>query len=344
MQYIRKRTFEILDIGERNDRLSRVIDTILITLISLNVISVILETLPSLQNTHQDFFDNFEVFSVLIFSIEYLARVWSAVENTGKGYGHPLWGRLRYMLTPMALIDLIVIMPLYLGYFLPVDLRFMRVLRLLRVFKLTRYSSSMSVLLKVLSDEARSIGAALFVLCMLVIMASSLTYLAEHKAQPEAFGSIPAAMWWAVITMTGVGYGDVTPITAMGKVLAAIISIISIGIVALPAGLLASGFSEALRQRRAHYEKLVEDVMVDGIITPDEEKKLKDSRADLGLNADEADIILDYNRSKQIEKETGRVVSNIEKEMKVALNNRCPHCGETVDWRLEKRKNNPPID
>lgn len=344
MQDIRKRTFEILDIGKRNDRLSRVIDTLLITLISLNVISVILETLPSLQNTHQVFFDGFEIFSVLIFSVEYLARVWSAVENTEKGYDHPFWGRLRYMLTPMALIDLIVIMPFYLGYFLPVDLRFMRVLRLLRVFKLTRYSSSMSVLLKVLSDEARSIGAALFVLCMLVIMASSLTYLAEHKAQPEAFGSIPAAMWWAVITMTGVGYGDVTPITAMGKVLAAIISIISIGIVALPAGLLASGFNEALRQRRAHYEKLVEDVMMDGIITPAEEKKLKDTRADLGLNADEADIIIDYSRSKQIEKETGRVVTNIEKEMKVALNNRCPHCGEKVDWRQEKRANNPPTD
>ena len=344
MQDIRKRTFEILDIGERSNRLSRVIDTMLITLISLNVISVILETLPSLQNTHQAFFNNFEIFSVLIFSIEYLARVWSAVENTGKGYGHPFWGRLRYMLTPMALIDLIVIMPFYLGYFLPVDLRFMRVLRLLRVFKLTRYSSSMSVLLKVLSDEARSIGAALFVLCMLVIMASSLTYLAEHKAQPEVFGSIPAAMWWAVITMTGVGYGDVTPITAIGKILAAIISIISIGIVALPAGLLASGFSEALRQRRAHYEKLVEDVMVDGIITPDEEEKLKDTRADLGLNVDEADIILGYSRSKQIEKETGRVVTNIEKEMKIALNNRCPHCGELVDWRQEKRKNNPAID
>lgn len=344
MQDIRKRTFEILDIGKRNDRLSRVIDTLLITLISLNVISVILETLPSLQNTHQVFFDGFEIFSVLIFSVEYLARVWSAVENTEKGYDHPFWGRLRYMLTPMALIDLIVIMPFYMGYFLPVDLRFMRVLRLLRVFKLTRYSSSMSVLLKVLSDEARSIGAALFVLCMLVIMASSLTYLAEHKAQPEAFGSIPAAMWWAVITMTGVGYGDVTPITAMGKVLAAIISIISIGIVALPAGLLASGFNEALRQRRAHYEKLVEDVMMDGIITPAEEKKLKDTRADLGLNADEADIIIDYSRSKQIEKETGRVVTNIEKEMKVALNNRCPHCGEKVDWRQEKRANNPPTD
>ena len=344
MQALRKRTFEILDTGKTKDRLSRIIDIILITLISLNVISVILETLPLLQNKYQIFFDYFETISVLIFSIEYLARVWSAVENTEKDYSHPIKGRLRYMLTPMALIDLIVIMPLYLSYFLAIDLRFMRVLRLLRVFKLTRYSSSMSLLLKVLSEESRSIGAALFVLCMLVIMASCFTYLAEHKAQPETFGSIPAAMWWAVITMTGVGYGDVTPITATGKILAAIISVISIGIVALPAGLLASGFSEALRQRRAHYEKLVEEIMTDGVITAAEEKKLKETRAELGLNADEADIIFNDSRNRQVEKETSRVVTDIEKEIKVALNNRCPHCGESVDWRQEKRKNRTTLD
>jgi len=238
----------------------------------------------------------------------------------------------------MALIDLIVIMPLYIGFFFTIDLRFMRALRLLRVFKLTRYSSSMTVLLKVLSDEAKSIGAAFFVLCMLIIMASSLTYLAEHEAQPEAFSSIPAAMWWAIITMTSVGYGDVVPVTIMGKVLASIISIISIGIVALPAGLLASGFSEAIRQRRAHYEKLVEDVMEDGIITPSEEQLLKETQINLGLSIDDADIILDANRNKQIEIETLKDVHDFEKDMKVALDNKCPHCGEAVDWRHEKRK------
>lgn len=338
MQNIRKRTFEILDIGEKDDRLSRIVDILLIVLISLNVLSVILETLPSLQNNYQSLFDRFEIVSVIIFSIEYLARVWCSVEHTGRDYSHPFWGRLRYMLTPMALIDLVVIMPLYLGLFLTVDLRFMRVLRLLRIFKLTRYSSSMALLLQVLADEAKSIGAALFVLCMLVIMASSLTYLAEHEAQPEAFSSIPAAMWWAIITMTSVGYGDVTPITAMGKVLASVISIISIGIVALPAGILASGFSEAVRRRRSHFEKLVEDVIEDGVITADEQQILKDTQETLGLCAEEAEIILDTSRNKQKEKESGNVVNSIEKEMKIALNNQCPHCGKAVDWRLEKRK------
>ena len=336
MQNLRKRTFSVLNTGEKEDRLSRVFDLFLITLISLNVLSVILETLPSLQNQYQSFFNSFEVISVIIFSVEYFTRIWSAVENTEKDYSHPLWGRLRYMLTPMALIDLIVIMPLYLGLFLSVDLRFMRVLRLLRVFKLTRYSSSMSLLLKVLSDEAKSIGAALFVLCMLIIMASSLTYLAEHEAQPEAFSSIPAAMWWAIITMTSVGYGDVTPITVMGKVLASIISIISIGIVALPAGLLASGFSEALRQRRAHFEKIVDDVMEDGLITPDEEKTLKDTQINLGLDEDEVEIILDTSRNKLLERETVKVVNEIEQEIESVISNQCPHCGKKVNLHLKK--------
>jgi len=337
IQNIRKRAFNVLEIGEKGDRLSRIIDILLISLISLNVLSVILETLPSLQNKYQLFFDRFEFFSVCIFSIEYFARAWSAVESSDKDYTHPFWGRLRYMLTPMALIDLIVILPFYLGMFLPLDLRFMRVLRLLRVFKLTRYSSSMSLLLQVLADEAKSIGAALFILFIMIIMASSLIYLAEHEAQPEAFNSIPASMWWSVITMTSIGYGDVIPITVVGKVLASIIGVISIGIVALPAGLLASGFSEALRQRRAHYEKLVDNVLKDGVISPIEEKELKDTQESLGLSKDEADLILDSSQNKQVEKEIGKVVTDLEKEMKVALNNECPHCGKPVDWRQEKR-------
>jgi len=332
MNTIRKRTFEILDNGVRGDRFSQIADILLIILISLNVLSVILETLPSLQGKYDVFFRNFEIISVSIFSIEYLTRIWCSIENTDKNYKHPILGRLRYMITPMALIDLIVILPLYLGYFFAIDLRFMRALRLLRVFKLTRYSSSMSVLLKVLSDEARSIGAAFFILFMLVIIASSLIYLAEHDAQPDVFSSIPSAMWWAIITMTSVGYGDVVPITSIGKILASVISIISIGIIALPAGLLASGFSEALRVRRAHYEKLVENAMEDGVITSDEEQLLKDTQENLGLNPDDVDIILDKNRNKLIEKEALKKVESFEDEVKTVLDN-CPHCGKFINQR-----------
>ena len=337
MQKIRKRAFEVLDIGARGDRLSRFVDIFLICLISLNVLSVILETLPFLQNRYLFLFSGFETFSVIIFSFEYVTRVWCSIENPETDHNHPFWGRLRYMLTPMALIDLIVILPFYLTLFFTVDLRFMRVLRLLRVFRLTRYSSSMSLLLTVLKDEAKSIGAALFVLCMLIIMASSLTYLAEHKAQPEAFKSIPHAMWWAIITMTSVGYGDVTPVTVLGKMLASVISIISVGLVALPAGILASGYSEAIRQRRVQFEKVVDDALEDGVITPEEELELQESRETLGLDPAEAETIFESSRNRKIDKEIGQMISVAEREMKTALNNRCPHCGKVVDWRHEKR-------
>ena len=174
---------------------------------------------------------------------------------------------------------------------------------------------------------------------MLIIIASSLTFLAEHEAQPEVFSSIPAAMWWAIITMTSVGYGDVVPITVLGKVLASIISIVSIGIVALPAGLLASGFSEAIRQRRAHYEKLVDDVLEDGVITADEEQVLRQTQKSLGLKEEEAEIILGSSRHKHMEKETGKEVEkemhdiqDIKEEMKAVIDDKCPHCGKPVNW------------
>lgn len=330
MQSIRKRTFEVLDVAKKGDRLSVIMDVLLISLISLNVLSLILETLPSMKHEYKNFFDGFEMVSVIIFSVEYIARVWSSVENSGRNFKHPVWGRIRYMFTPMAMIDLIVIMPLYLGLFFTVDLRFMRVLRLLRVFKLTRYSASMSLLLQVLADELKSIGAALFVLCMLIIMASSLIYLAEHAVQPDKFSSIPAAMWWAIVTMTSVGYGDVVPVTVMGKILASIISIISIGIVALPAGLLASGFSEAIRQRRESYEKLLDDVMEDGVITAAEQQILEDKQEQLGLKPEEVETLFDNNLHKQ--KDIERIIDTeiFDSELKEDLIARCPHCGKTL--------------
>ena len=196
------------------------------------------------------------------------------------------------MLTPMQLLDLIVIAPFYLVFFVQVDLRMLRVLRLLRVFRLTRYSSSMGFLLQVLREEGRNIGAALFVLLLLIIMAASLTYLVEQDAQPVAFGSIPAALWWAVVTMTTVGYGDVVPITVMGRIFGAIIGIISVGMVALPAGLLASGFSEALRRRRSAFEQVVGEALEDGVIDSDERVRIRETQRELGLTKEEAEAIL----------------------------------------------------
>lgn len=324
---LRQRTHEVLDISLPHDKVGRTVDMMLIALIGFNVIAVIFESLPNLSPAWRQFFYWFEVFSVFIFTIEYFLRVWSAIDDDEVDYSHPILGRLRYMLTPMALIDLFVILPFYLGFFVSFDLRFLRVLRLLRIFKLTRYSSSMSLLLNVLRDEGRAIGAALFVLMLMIVMTASLTFLAEHKAQPQAFGSIPAAMWWAVITMTTVGYGDVVPITIMGKIMGAIIGILGIGMVALPAGLLSSGFSNELHRRRKEYSDKVGEALKDGVLTAEEEEDLKEAQEDLGIDAEDAKEIL--NTGLRIHGESV---------------GKCPHCGEPLlvhDRRASDRKGRP---
>lgn len=243
----KRRLRQILVIGVPNDRVSWLFDLTLFVLIFANAAAVILESVPTIAAAYQGWFDAFEFVSVLIFSVEYGFRVWlSAVVGAPHS---PLVQRLRYMVTPMALIDLIAILPFYLSIFFVFDLRFLRVVRLFRLLKLTRYSKSILMLLQVFRDEARPICAALFILSLLIVLTSSFAYLAEHDAQPDAFGSIPQAMWWAVITMTTVGYGDVTPVTTMGKFIGAGIGIIGIGMVALPAGLLAAGFTAQLHAR-----------------------------------------------------------------------------------------------
>lgn len=287
----RIRIYELLEAGRPNDPLSRLVDCALILLIALNVLAVVLESVPRFSAAFGPQFHAFEVFSVAVFTVEYGIRVWSCVEIEGERYAGSVRGRLKYMLSPLALIDLLAILPFYLTVFFSIDLRFLRVLRLLRVFKLTRYSAAMTMLLEVLRREARSFGAALFILFVIMIMASSGIYLLEQDLQPEAFGSIPAAMWWAVATLTTVGYGDVTPITALGKVFGALITVVGIGMVALPAGILASGFSDQLRKRRETYLQQCDDALEDGVVTESEAAQLRQLRESLGLTDHEAEEI-----------------------------------------------------
>ena len=312
----RRRIGEILDVGQPDDRTSRIVDMVLVAVILLNVVAVILESVPRFADAWAAEFAVFDAVSVGVFSVEYALRVWSAVDSTDPRYRHPAWGRIRFMLSPLAMIDLLAILPFYLGFVVDLDLRFLRALRLLRVFKLTRYSSSMTMLLGVLRDEARAIGAALFVLSMLIVLASGLVYLAEHRAQPDVFGSIPEAMWWAVVTMTTVGYGDVVPVTVAGKVLGACIGVIGVGMVALPAGLLASGFSEQLHRRRKEFAGAVEAAVADGELTAEEEEQLRRIREELGLSAEAADEIRDTVFGRRLRH--------------VGL---CPHCGKPLPGR-----------
>ncbi len=290
---MRNHIYLLLDAGHHHlTPMARAVDIFIFSLISLNVLAVMIESVPEYYAAYGPYFDAFELFSVAIFTIEYGLRVWSAVESDDPRYKSPFKGRLRFMCSPLAVIDLIVLLPFLLGPLLGADLRVLRALRLLRVFRLTRYASSMRILLQVLRQEGPVISAALFVLLMMIIVAASVAYIAEHKVQPEAFGSIPHALWWAVVTMTTIGYGDVVPQTAMGRIAAAVIGIISVGMVALPAGILASGFNEALHARRREFSAKVNAALADGVVDDTELEHLREVQEKLGLTTHEAAELL----------------------------------------------------
>ncbi|MGH8204626.1 MAG: ion transporter, partial [Steroidobacteraceae bacterium] len=257
MGELRQRTYRIIEHAADGPQ-GRLVNGLLIGLILANVAAIVLASVTPIGARYHAWFSAFEWLSIFLFTFEYLARVWVAVERDDGRYAAPVRGRIRYMLSPLALIDLLAILPFYLAFLVPVDLRFMRIFRLFLIFKLTRYHASMSLLGRVVRNEARPIAAALFVLATLLMVAASFAFIAEHEAQPQVFASIPDAMWWAIVTMTTVGYGDMVPATPFGKLIGGVIAVIGLGMVALPAGLLAAGFSEQLHQRKRAFEDEVQ--------------------------------------------------------------------------------------
>ena len=318
---LRKTTAHTLS-ADSEGPLSKTIDYSLIILISLNVMAIIFESIPSFEAEYHDALVAFEVFSVLVFSIEYLFRLWSCVDLKEYQNLTPTKARLNYIFSPMATIDLLAILPFYLMLFITIDLRFLRVLRLLRIFKLTRYSGAMNLVINVFKEEAGTFFAAFFVLVILLILASSGIYLLEHNVQPKVFGTIPDAMWWAMATLTTVGYGDVVPITPLGKLFGGFITIIGVGMVALPAGILASGFSDLVHRRKLLYSSHLEKALNDGVMTTEEEVKLEQLREKLGLSIDDVkDVTRAYVKTYQ-----GSI-------------GECPHCHKPIihDRRYEQK-------
>ena len=234
-----------------NTKWDKIVNGFIITLIILNVTAVMLETIPSVHEPNKEFFRIFDLVSVIIFTIEYLLRVWSS--NHDPRYSHSVKGRLRYMLSTDALIYLLSILPFYLHVFIGFDLRVLRIFRLLRflrLFRLTAYMKSARMVKNVFKTRANELKLSLVLILFFIIMASCLLYFAEHNAQPAVFSSIPATIWWAVVTATSVGYGDMVPITVLGKVLTGIISLSGLAVFALPAGIITAGFLEEIRKMK----------------------------------------------------------------------------------------------
>ncbi|MBE0418284.1 MAG: ion transporter [Coriobacteriia bacterium] len=248
----RHRVYEILEVARPGDRASRAADLFIVWLIIANVAAVVLDTVASVHRSFGPALRVFEHVSVAIFTVEYALRLWSAAEAAPDK--PPSVTRGRYALSWLAIIDLLAILPAYLPMLLPIDLRTLRLFRLFRLgrlLKVGRYSRAMRTFAAVLKAKKEELAVAIAAVLILLLITSSLMYYAEHDVQPEAFASIPAAMWWGAAALTTVGYGDVYPVTAPGKMLGVMSAVLGIGLFALPAGILASGFSDALAQRHA---------------------------------------------------------------------------------------------
>ncbi|MEO5892486.1 MAG: ion transporter [Ferruginibacter sp.] len=229
----------------------RILNGFMIILIILNVTAVMLETVQSIHQPYAAFFKTFDLVSVIIFTIEYILRVWSC--NHDPRYAHSFHGRLKYMLSTGALIDLVAILPFYIHVIVGLDLRVLRILRLLRffrLFRLTAYMKSARMVRNVFKSRANDLKLSLVMIIFFIIIAACLVYFAEHETQKDVFSSIPATIWWAIITATSVGYGDMVPITVTGKILTSIISLSGLVVFALPAGIMTAGFLEEMRKKK----------------------------------------------------------------------------------------------
>ncbi len=251
LPYARRTLHRILETSAGKRRgISLVFNITLITIITLNAIAIVLHTVPAYDQKYRRLFTDFELFSVLFFTVEYALRVWVCVEN--ERYQHWFWGRLRYIFSTSAIIDLLAILPFYVTLF-ATDLAIVRILRLFRIFRLFRiskYSHAYRMILQVVRDKKEELLLSLIMVIFMLIIISSVMYYVEHPAQPKVFSSIPATMWWGINAMATVGYGDIHPVTTLGKILAGISAMLGIALFALPTSILVSGFTENIRYQK----------------------------------------------------------------------------------------------
>lgn len=247
---LKNKLYQVFIKSESKNIKSNIIPNFITLLIVINVFAVMLESVTSIHGPNKKLFYYFEVFSVIIFTIEYLIRIWTADIQYPKLSG--IKAKLKFIFSFMGLIDLLAILPFYLPMLISVDLRMLRILRLIRIFrifKITRYSKSLQMISEVFRRKKEDLFLTLFVTFLLLLVSSCLMFYIEHDSQPEAFPNMFQSFWWAVATLTTVGYGDVYPITGMGKFMSGIIALLGIGLVALPTGIISAGFIEIMEER-----------------------------------------------------------------------------------------------
>ncbi|WP_342361550.1 cyclic nucleotide-gated ion channel [Terrarubrum flagellatum] len=245
---MRRRAYELLDDGTWT-RFGAFFHQAIIVLVIASVAAVVFETVPSIQERYGRLLDLIELVAIIVFTMEYAARLWCSTEHPPYRHMTASQARVAYLLTPTSIIDLLAVLPFYLAFLFESDLKVFILFRLLRFFKLARYSPVMQTLFDAVLSERRALLGCLYILVSLALVSASIMHLVEREAQPDKLGTIPDAMYWAVVTLTTVGYGDVSPVTPLGKVVASVTALAGIVMLALPVGIIATSFSQAIQRR-----------------------------------------------------------------------------------------------
>lgn len=296
MKKLRRRVFEIISKAEDGDILSRIFDSLIMVLIFISILSIVLESFEEIRSRFSGLFRVFEVVSVSVFALEYVLRIWTA-DYLYPESRHP---HIKYILSPMAIIDLLAILPFFLP-FISVDLRFLRMarlfrlFRLLRVFKLGRYFDALMIVVSVIKKSASQLIVSVALCFFVMLFSAIIMYTVENPVQPEQFPNVISSLWWAICTLTTVGYGDIYPVTDVGRFFASIISLVGIGIIAIPTGIIAAGFSSAIDKDHSN---------------PDPDLVLS-----AGITQDEAALIAADRVADPVTRENIRLLLNVKKEV-----------------------------
>lgn len=291
--HIRLRSMQILDKGDETDLASMWCDRFITVLVLLNVLLVILESVASLRDAYGEFFSGFEMVSLVFFTLEYLLRLWSNGARYTEAQGGAGRGRREYAFGFHGVVDFLATAPFYLQWLFPgLDMRVLRTVRLIRVLKLSHYSTAIEDLFSAIRSEARAFYATLYILLIAILLSSSLMYFAESAHQPEKFASIPDAMYWAIITLTTVGYGDVSPVTWVGKIISVITAFLGVCTVAMLTGIVASAFSNQLARRKVIFETELREALADGEISVQEQRQLESLKLEFNLSDDQVQALM----------------------------------------------------
>jgi len=246
---LRRRLYEILEHGAIGDRTGLIVGRLLVALIVVNLVSMTLDSVPALQTQYGPLFTAIELLSLVVFTIEYALRVWVAAEHAPPRHSSERTARWKFVSSPLGVIDLLAVLPFWLAFLLPVDLRVLLVFRMGRFLKLARYSPAMRSLLDALYNERRALFGCFVILIGATLLVASIMHVIERHAQPDKFGTIPDAMWWAIVTLGTIGYGDVVPVTALGRVVASVTIFVGLIMIALPIGIVATAFADEIHRR-----------------------------------------------------------------------------------------------